>query len=119
MHNIKEQRSAIEAEVMQDILSDPELVWETLGPDGITYPGLNTNTLRMDKGQREHCHLKMRAIDDSIAIHLGMLIVLKDYEAIGRIMVLQAEACLADRVEAGINEIERDYELTYDKNKHW
>ena len=91
-----EERTLAEERAVRYVLSATDRVWETLGPDGITYD-FNTNTLRMDEAGRRLCSARMAAVDNAIAAKYAYFISVKDYEAIGRIVVDQFDGKLGHR----------------------
>lgn len=91
-----DERTPAEEAAVRHVLSDRDLVWEAIGPDGITYD-FNTNTLRMDDLGRISCQTRMASVDDAIAAKLAYLISVNDYEAIGELVCDQVNGYLGHR----------------------
>lgn len=89
-----DKRTLAEEIAVRYVLTNSDLVWEAMGPDGITYD-FNTNILRMDEKERELCSSKMVAKDNAIAATYAYFVSVKDYEAIGRMVVDQFDGYLS------------------------
>ena len=75
---------------MAEILSDPDQVFEAMGPDGIKYD-FNTVMLRMNEDQRKMVSFRMSEIDRRVAANLAAAIVDRNYAALGALICGQVE----------------------------
>lgn len=72
-------------------LTDPEIIWEGLGPDGVQYPFNDTVPLGASAEQRRELARRRSEYDDIVAINIGDLIRTKDYLELGHRLAKQVE----------------------------
>lgn len=89
---MQENEDILKQQALRSILSNATILWESIGPDGITY-NFNTNTLRMKPEDARKARLKMAVVDDSVAYALARCIPRGEAgdATLGRILRKQVE----------------------------
>jgi len=93
---------------LETLLSDPDNVFEAIGPDGIKYP---FNDCFLGKTEHERAALRKRIndFDDNLARQLAVLIITKDDAELGRILRVQAEQYFKKSIDEWVDDNWRDW----------
>ena len=84
---IQEQREA----AFQNLLQDPDFMWEAVSVDGVQYP-FPTNYMLCSKERRLELKRQQNEFDGNLAKKIGQLVKDKDDAELGRIFREQIEA---------------------------
>lgn len=93
---------------LETLLSDPDNLWESIGPDAIKYP-FPSSMLGKTELERKSISTKMVNFDNHLARQLAALMITKDDAELGRIVRDMSEQYLKDSVDEFVDENWRDW----------
>ena len=65
--------------------TNPDIIWEAIGPDGVQYP-FPTNTIAMSDEQRAETKRLMAMHDDNLALQISLAIITENKSALMDLM---------------------------------